>query len=351
MNPRVVDRVVESVLYEGYVLYPYRPSVKNRHRWTFGGLYPADFSSVRSGSDLARSRLECLVRGTPDAVLDVAIRFLHLIDRVVHAADAGLPDVRPVDALAIGDRTYCSWQEAEERRLDLPPATIGDLLGAPRRHSLSLPARQRSETLTDAAGATVGTVERRKLGLEIGVVLSAVELEPAGAADGDRLFRARLEVVNETPLPEAFANDRDQAVLRSLASTNFVLTAKGGRFVSLIDPPEDCRDAAAGCRNVGVWPVLVGEPGDVDAILAAPIILDDYPRVAPESPGDLFDGAEIDEILTLRILTLTPEERRAADAVDDRVRSLLRRTDALTPEQLASLHGTFRPVDLPEATR
>ena len=39
---------------------------------------------------------------------------------------------------------------------------------------------------------------------------------------------------------------------------------------------------------------LVGEIGAMDAILASPIILYDYPQIAPESPGDLFDGGEID---------------------------------------------------------
>ena len=95
----------------------------------------------------------------------------------------------------------------------------------------------------------------------------------------------------------------------------------------------------------GVGPpsgVLVGEEGQRDAMLSAPIILYDYPQVAPESPGDLFDGTEIDEILTLRILTLTEEEKRAAAAVDQRARALLERTEALAREQLLRLHGTVR---------
>ena len=36
-----VDQVANAVLYEGYILYPYRPSaVKNRQRWNFGVVYP-----------------------------------------------------------------------------------------------------------------------------------------------------------------------------------------------------------------------------------------------------------------------------------------------------------------------
>jgi hypothetical protein len=131
-------------------------------------------------------------------------------------------------------------------------------------------------------------------------------------------------------------------LLRSLVSTHTILGVRAGEFISLLDPPEVCREAAAACRNVGTWPVLVGEEGDRDTMLSSPIILYDYPQVAPESPGDLFDGTEIDEILTLRILTLTEEEKRAAAAVDGRVRDLLARTEALARGELLGLHGTLR---------
>ena len=107
-----------------------------------------------------------------------------------------------------------------------------------------------------------------------------------------------------------------------------------GAFVSLLDPPEEWREAAAACTNIGAWPVLAGEPGRRDVMLSSPIILYDYPEIAAESPGDLFDGAEIDEILTLRILTLTDEEKDEMRRADDRARQLLERTEALTPEHM-----------------
>jgi hydrogenase maturation protease len=110
----------------------------------------------------------------------------------------------------------------------------------------------------------------------------------------------------------------------------------------LLDPPERWRQAAAACRNVGAWPVLVGEEGQRDMMLASPIILYDYPQVAPESPGDFFDGTEIDEMLTLRILTLTDDEKRAMASVDEHAHILLARTEALAREQLLELHGTMR---------
>jgi hypothetical protein len=94
---------------------------------------------------------------------------------------------------------------------------------------------------------------------------------------------------------------------------------EGGEFVSLLDPAVRFKKAAAECQNAGAWPVLAGDEGQRDMMLASPIILYGYPRIAPESPGDLCDGLEIDEILALRILTMT-----------------------LPPEHFQKLHGALR---------
>jgi hypothetical protein len=131
-------------------------------------------------------------------------------------------------------------------------------------------------------------------------------------------------------------------LLCSLVSTHTILGVREGEFVSFLDPPECWREAAAACRNIGTWPVLAGEEGQKDTMLSSPIILYDYPQVAPESPGDFFDGTEIDEMLTLRIMTLTDDEKCAMAAVDERAGALLARTEALALEQLLGLHGTVR---------
>jgi hydrogenase maturation protease len=112
----------------------------------------------------------------------------------------------------------------------------------------------------------------------------------------------------------------------------------------LLDPPAAFREAAAGCQNVGTWPVLVGEEGERDCLLSSPIILYDYPQVAPESAGDHFDGTEIDEMLTLRILTLTEQEKHEMRSVDERARQLLERTETLPAEHLLKLHGVVRSL-------
>ncbi len=142
--------------------------------------------------------------------------------------------------------------------------------------------------------------------------------------------------------PRAAATEGDRKVLDSFVSTHWILGVRGGELVSLLDPPPPLRAAAESCRNLGVWPVLVGARGRRDTVLCSPIILDDYPAVAPESPGDSFDGTEIDELLTLSILALSAEERQRMAAADERTRALLERTEGLRPEQLQRLHGTLR---------
>ena len=76
--------------------------------------------------------------------------------------------------------------------------------------------------------------------------------------------------------------------------------------------------------------MLVGEQGDRSTLLASPIILSDYPEIAPESPGDLFDSGEIDQMLVLNILAMTDEERRDMRDCDPRAREILERTEALS---------------------
>jgi len=343
MTRALVDRIADAVLYEGYILYPYRPSVKNRQRWTFGGLYPEAYRQGQS-NDPASNQTECLVSGSPTTIVHATVRFLHLTARIVGEITEPLLDwpagvevpFRPVETLRVGDKHYHTWQEAELREVILPEMTLGELSASPKNRPFSFPDGRRSELVPGTSGDVAGILVRQQHAIEGGIEAEAVEVE-------EGLFRLRVRVVNRTPVEEG-CRCRDEAVLRSLVSTHVVLGVQDGEFVSLLDPPACWSEAAAACRNVGLWPVLVGAEGQKDTMLSAPIILYDYPQVAAESPGDFFDGTEIDEMLTLRILTLTTEEKQAMAAVDERAGTLLERTEALAFEQLLGLHGTLRDL-------
>ena len=304
-----VRAIADAVLYEGYILWPYRRSaMKNRERWTFGGVYPPGHTDMHP-DDRREMQTQCLVLGSRVAgrgsrgLVDVAVRFLHVVRRQV------VVDGQPVDEAVVGGERHLSWEEAVEREVSPGPVSI-------------------------AAGA-----ETEDLGSGVAVVRSWQGLE--GAVDvsveerGPGLHRVTVRIANETP----FAGTREEALERTFCSCHTVLRAREGEFVSLTDPPAELKEEAEACRNEGAWPVLVGEQHERHTLLSSPIILEDHPRIAPESPGDLFDGGEIDQLLVLNILSLTDEEKAEMRATDPRAREILDRTEALSRDELMALHG------------
>jgi hydrogenase maturation protease len=334
------------VLYEGYILYPYRPSVKNTQRWTFGGLYPRDFCLVKSGRESPSMQTQCLLLGHDGSRIDVTIRFLHLTTRQVgklagsaaEPASDEEPPLLPVPSLSVDGRQFHSWQEAVEEKVSVDGLVLGELVAGERRTLLEFPGSRTWEPIESRDGRPVGAVVRRRHAL-----LGSLTVAAARLADG--CFRLTVKTVNETPLAPPTPHDRDEALLRSFAAAHAAIAVEGGEFVSQIDPPARWRELASANENIGAWPVLVGEPPDRTCLLSAPIILYDYPQIAPESPGGLFDSTEIDEILSLRIMTLTEAEKESMCEIDPRSRDLLRRVESLAPESLFELHGMARDVN------
>jgi hydrogenase maturation protease len=319
MNLARVEKIAKAVLYEGYMLYPYRPSsVKNQQRWNFGVVFPQAYRESLEGAEICSMRIECLVKGTSATIVEGRLRFLHLQAKLhSHGAAGGfLPD---------------GWQEAVERDIAMLGGTLGDLCERRITQAFAFAAHTQVES-ENISG--IEAVERRQEAVEGTVEISAEKL------NGD-LFKVVVVVQNTTSFLEQLSG-RDAVLMHSMVSTHAVLGIKGGEFLSLLEPPEGLRELADSCRNIGVWPVLVGDPGDRDTILASPIILYDYPQIAPESSGDLFDGTEIDEILSLRILTLTDEEKREIRQSDERARQILERTEEMPAEQFMKLHGAVR---------
>jgi hypothetical protein len=301
MSAASVESIARTVLYEGYSLYPYRASsAKNRKRWTLGGLFPRVWCESSESGDAWRLQCECLALGAASFSATAQLRFLH-----------------------ISTRESDGWEEAEERHVELTiDRSSSDTWGAVLPFSF---AEHRS---TDDAG-------RARSSRTV-----AGRLSIAAVAIGDGALKLTIVVENMTDIDRLAS--RGEALRQSFAAAHVVVHARGGELVSLLDPPDALRAASTRCENVGAWPVLVGREGAHDTMLASPIILYDYPRVADESPGDLFDGTEIDEILSLRILTLTDEEKREARALDPRARALIDRTEALDANSLARLHGAVR---------
>jgi len=313
-----VRRVADAVLFEGYILYPYRASAqKNRSRWQFGVLMPPAYAAA-DASETTTARAECVFEHDGEPSVDVVVRFLQVQRRT--GAAPGAPD---------------TWDEAVEREV---PATASGaaLFGDGTASPFEIPGGEDHEATLD------GDVIRSRRPLRGVVTIRATELPgPWQAA------RLTVGVTNQTaagpgtpdsPVPDS----REQALPGALVAAHMIITISGGAFVSMTDPPEWATPAVNECENAGCWPVLAGPAGERSVLLASPIILPDHPEVASESAGELYDGTEIDEILTLRTLALTDEEKDAARATDPRAAALIDRVESMDGAALQRLHGTIR---------
>jgi len=344
MNAAIVDGIVKAVLYEGYMLYPYRPSaVKNRQRFNFGVVYPRAYSEMQRGTDACMMQTECLVEGNNDTQCAVTVRFLRMVTRTVAKLSAPVAELselteaacETVESLQANGKSFQPWQEAVEETIEVTDFSLSALASQPMQWPFRLSSKREREAIRDDRGQIVGIIFRDKSNIA-GMIEFAAQRLQAG------LFKLSVRISNTSRMDDLQVTSREEALARSLVSAHTILEARAGNFVSLVDPPDIFRDFAATCQNVGTWPVLVGENGQRDTMLSSPIILYDYPEIAPESPGDLFDGAEIDEILSLRIMTLTDDEKREMRQSDDRARRILERTEAMPDEQWMKLHGALR---------
>lgn len=318
--------VADAVLYEGYVLYPYRASSpKNQVRWQFGVLAPRSFSEA-DGAERWTMRTECLLDDPGEAaVLRVRVRALHLQRRTVETAAGDR-----IGSLDVDGRVLVDWDEAVDEVINLPPLQV-TAEALEHSYPFAWPAGTEVEEVSNRDGSVAARLVRRR---------EAVDGRVRVSVSPGSYRRVTVTTDNATACSVAGVT-RDDALARSLIAAHVMLAVDGGRFVSLLDPPPEAADAVVGCSSDGTYPVLIGAD---DVVLSSPIILYDHPEVAPESPGDLYDATEIDEILALRVLTLTEAEKAEARGTDSRAAAIIDRCDDLPPEIWARLHGAMRSV-------
>lgn len=319
----VARQVADAVLYEGYVLFPYRASaVKNRYRWQWGVVVPpADVARVGESDGTG---CDVLVRG--GGRVRVVVRFLRLRHRQVHDADG-----HPVDRLDRGGTPVLTWDEGEQVELVAGPYAVDDLVDDVEVIERTCPRAHERE---DLAGG--GRVERTTLPVDVRLCIEGHGCEPG-------VTRLRLEVHNISDGP-GVTRDRPTVLRRAMVGVHLLVVAEdGARFGSLVDPPAWAVPHVEDCARDGLHPVVVGPRGQPPTVvLASPIILADHPEVAPESPGPSFDLTEVDELLALAVMGLTDEDKREARATDPRAAELVDRTDTLPPEVMRRLHGRLQ---------
>jgi hypothetical protein len=339
-----VDRiraVADAVLYEGYLLYPYRAtSSKNQLRWQFGVIGPQGADAAGIGEDSHLS-MQCLLDlgllesvESAQASLTIYVRFLQLQQRRAERFD-DREGYLPVPELRVDGERWFSWDEAvevESGRI----VPLADLLSG---HSWTVVAEaaQRTEPVHDQLGDLAGRLVRQRWPVAASVF---ARLEPV-----DGLHRLTVSVDNQA-IADGLTSKED-ALRGSLLGTHVIIESRDptAAFLSVIDPPPHAQAAARQCVQYRCWPVLAGEPGAVSTVFGSPIILYDYPEIAGESTGSLFDATEIDEILMLRVLTMTDAEKAEARATDPKAAEIIDRCDAMSTQDLLRLHGTLRDPD------
>ena len=320
--------VADAVMCEGQVLYPYRASsAKNRLRWQFGVLTPKSFTEIEQSDRWRMASRVLLDRSGPDTEIAVRARFFRHRSRTV-TIDGGA-----VASAEIGSQLWTTFDESVETEAEAGPVSLDSLLGAPVVTEMDWPAELRVESDGSAGVAWETRPLRGRL------VLTAHRVEgPYG------LIEVTAELENTTGWQPAGGHARQDAVGSSMISAHLILATTEGRWLSAVDPPAFAGRAYGIDVQEGCFPVLIG---DDRVMLAAPIILPDHPGVAPESPGDFCDATEIDEILALRTLTLTDEEKREARSTDGRAAAIIDRTDSMPDEVWSRLHGAVRSLDPP----
>jgi hypothetical protein len=187
-----LEALVESLLWEGYALYPYTPTAtKNATPTPFGIAYPPGYAE-QLASTYDHLEMRVVLRAPADAVLSAEVRLL----------------------APVGER-----HQARAERLTLPGAMVGAL------------AHRTAERETSVRGPGEPALQAR-------LSLSAVELGPGE-------YEVAFRVGNETVVSSGL--DRKRALQRSLLSVHPILRVAGGTFVSALDWP---------CGSVNTFPVL-----------------------------------------------------------------------------------------------
>ena len=321
MNLGAVRSIADAVLYEGYILYPYRASSqKNQSRWQFGVVMAPGYAAAEP-SERSYTQAECVLEHTGQPVVQVILRFLQVQRRTTEGSGQG-------------------WDEAVEREIEVT-AEGAVLLGDGVTKEFAVAGGEDRDPL-DEPGGQDGTgpryAVRRREPLAGAVSVRAIEVPGPW-----RAVRLQVRVENRTavsPVPQR----REDALPSALIAAHTIISVSGGEFISMTDPPIWAQPAVAECQNEGGWPVLADPGGGRQVVLSSPIILYDHPELAAESPGELYDGTEIDEILTLRTLALSDDEKAEARATDPRAAALLDRVESMDAETMARLHGTIRSL-------
>lgn len=340
-----VRGIANAVLYEGYLLYPYTATAsKNKLRWQFGVVVPKAYEASGTGEH-GEQRTEILIDATDETRIEARLRFLHVQARIVEAARGAA--FAEVPSLEVDGTQHLTFDETVECEVDLAlDLAVGATVSIPVRFDASCTI----EELHDRSGALAGRIVRRRWPLAGTLEASAEPIEGNAA-----LRKLAIQLENHSAV--VVAAERGAALRTSFVSAHTMLSIERGAFLSPVDPPAYAEAATATLANRQTWPVLMGDatldPQRSALALSSPIVLGDFPEVGKKTEADAFDATEIDELLTLSVLSLSDAERAEARATDPRARAIVDRAERFGAADIARLHDgdLSRFSDIPLETR
>lgn len=322
--------VADAVLYTGYVQCDdFALARRYRSRWQFGVLVPPAFA-CEDADRYSEAQTECVLEGTAASELRVRLRFLRA--QRVQVLDQ---EHDPVEALDVDGNEIRTCDEAveHEREIDF---SLQELLSGVRTVPLEVDGSEHVEVIDDGLGGAKGSIVRRQSSLRALLLADAEPIPGVGGAT-----RLRLIVRNETPVISP-GEDEDQASRHAMVAAHLLLGVENGTFVSQIEPPEWARSAVEDCRNLRCWPVLLGSTGRSDAVLSAPVLLNDDPAVQLPAARSGSEANDVDVIPALCTMRSPLEQEWERSEVLDQAGELIDDLDGMPLDVLERLHGTIR---------
>ncbi|MEP6950700.1 MAG: hypothetical protein ABI863_15550 [Ginsengibacter sp.] len=334
----ILENITRTLLYEGYALYPYhRSAIKNQKPIPFGVVFPQRYNIYNAHAH-SKMQTQCIVTGSDDLTINISMRFLHLkkteLFEKVPAHEAVEDNFIPVYNLNISDKFYqAGWQTAE-RKINTGDLQISQLIKNKKVIPVEFDEMYDSKYFYDKSGKAAKQIN------SISGIKGSVIIEAAPAGNMQNTFRLTVTVINTTPVENAEQVTRDEVLSQSFLSTHTVLQTRNAVFISHQNPGEKWEETISGCENINTWPILIDESNTT--LLSSPIILYDYPRINPQSLGDLFDSTEIEEALLLHVAVLSDEEKQQIARGDEKLQAMLTRVSQVTPKEMINFHSGLK---------
>jgi hypothetical protein len=335
----ILENITRTLLYEGYALYPYhRSAIKNQKPIPFGVVFPQHYNMYNEHAH-SKMQTQCIVAGSDDLSIKISVRFLHLkrTELFEHKVlpETGEIDFIPVYNLNIDDKSYQAGWQTIERTITAGDLEISQLIKNKKIIPIQFNKLYEREYVFDESNMVAAKQIRG-----VSVIKGTLVVEAEAVENMQNAFRVTVTVINATPVENARQATRDEVLSQSFLSTHTILQTMTGAFISHQNPGEKWEEAISGCRNTNTWPILVDESDTT--LLSSPIILYDYPRIHPQSSGDLFDGTEIEEALLLHVSVLSDDEKQRIAQSDEKLQAMLSKVSRVTPEELINFHSGLK---------